>query len=85
MTRRLAECSTWDWVKLSSLHPDDSDFIYELRIKNINAGYFDTDEEGFRHHFAIHLDSHLSSAMNPTLIGRWRFTFDAVNAVHYSY
>ena len=84
LLRRLADCSTRDSDKLSTIQPDDSDFIYDLRIKNINAGYFDN-EEGFRHHNAIHLDSDLSSAMSHTLIGRWRFTLDGAKVLHNSY
>ena len=81
MARRLVACTTRDMVKLSNLHPDDSDFVYEHRIKNINSGFFGQDEDGFRQHFAIHLDIHLSCTLTPSLIGRWRFTFDQDSAV----
>ena len=77
MSRRLEDCTSHDWVKITTIHPDDADFVYELRITNINSGHFGANVESFRRQFASHMDSHTSGASHllPSLVGRWRFTF----------
>ena len=32
MSRRLEDCTSHDWVKITTIHPDDADFVFELRI-----------------------------------------------------
>ena len=86
MSKILDECVAKEWVKLSSLHEDDADMVYEVRIKNINRAYFGQDQESepeFRRHFARHLENHLHGiGTSPLiLIGRWRYTFTDEEAV----
>ena len=48
MSRRSYDCTYHDWVKITTIHPDDADFVYELRITNINSAHFGTNMDSFR-------------------------------------
>ena len=73
---RLSEAVRGDWVKLKSLHPEDTDFIYEIKISNFNKAQFSNDEKKLRRSMLTHVENFLTGygPHAATVIGRWRFT-----------